>query len=198
MIGAKFSTKKDLEKLGEFARYRDVDGDGIPYRTLPGTDHDLAAYFTRGTGHTPEARYSERADNYQALMDRLSCKWETIKTLIPPPERHKEPGASTGLLYFGSTEQVVGELLLDLETPLSFMRLKAYPFHQEVEVFLKEHKKILVLEQNQQGQMAQLLCSDYPQWAAKITAITHCDGLSPCSGVFAHKIREKGDLIVIK
>ncbi len=183
--------KEDLEKLGEFARYRDVDGDAIPYRTLPGTEHDLAAYLTRGTGHTPEARYSERADNYQALMDRLSRKWETIKTLIPPPNIHRESGVSTGLVFFGSTGQIVEELLLELKIPLNLMDLKAYPFHQAVEVFLKEHERIFVVEQNQQGQMAQLLCGDYPQWANRIISITHCDGLPPCSGVFANKIKKE-------
>ena len=191
----KVLNREDLEKRDEFARYRDVDGDGICYRTLPGTEHDLAAYFTRGTGHTPEAQYSERADNYQALLDRLSRKWETIKTLVPPPEIHREPGVSTGLVYFGSTGQIVEELLLNLGTPLGFMDLKAYPFHRNVETFLKEHERIFVVEQNQQGQMARLLCSDYPKWADRIVSITHCDGLPPCSEVFADKIRKGGFVV---
>ena len=192
----KILSKEDLKKLGEFARYRDVDGDGLCYRTLPGTEHDLGAYFTRGTGHTPEALYSERADNYQALLDRLSRKWETVKTLVPQPEIHREQGASAGLVYFGSTGQIVEELLLELGIPLSLMDLKAYPFHRNVEAFLKEHEKIFVLEQNQQGQMAQLLCGDYPKWANKIISITHCDGLPSCSEIFAGKIKEKGGLVV--
>lgn len=182
--------KEDLEKRGEFARYADVDGDGIPFRTLPGTDHDLAAYFTRGTGHTPQAKYSERSDNYQDLMNRLDRKWETIKTLIPPPLTHYNNDAKTGLIYFGSTDLVIPELLeLFAENAFSTLRLKAYPFHREVQAFIEKHDRVLVIEQNQHGQMTELLRSDFPGWADKIFVHTNCDGLPLSPEILVHQLK---------
>ncbi len=182
--------KEDLEKRGEFARYADVDGDGIPYRTLPGTDHDLAAYFTRGTGHTPQAKYSERADNYQDLLNRLDRKWETIKTLIPHPLAHYNNDAKTGLIYFGSTDLVIPELLELLgDDSYSTLRLKAYPFHREVQAFIEKHDRVLVIEQNQHGQMTELLRSDFPRWADKIFVLTNCDGLPLSPEFLAHQLK---------
>ena len=188
--------QKDLESLGEFFRYEDRDGDGIAYRSLPGTEHDLAAYCTRGSGHNSQAQYSESGSDYQALMERLHRKWETIKTLVPTPEIHKGSKASVGMVYFGSTDQVLPELLELLEISMdsvSLMRLRAYPFSREVSCFLEEHERIVVLEQNQQGQMAQLLSSDYPRWAHKIRSVTSCDGLPLCPELLARKIQKKGD-----
>ena len=182
--------KEDLEKRGEFARYADVDGDGIPYRTLPGTDHDLAAYFTRGTGHTPEAKYSERADNYQDLLNRLDRKWETMKTLIPSPIVHCHERAKTGLIFFGTTDLIIPELLQLLgEGIYSTLRLKAYPFHRDVQTFVEKHDRILVIEQNQHGQMTGLLRSDFPRWADKIFVHTSCDGLPLCPEILAHELK---------
>ena len=135
--------KDELEKIGEFARYADKDGDGIPYRTLPGTEHDLAAYFTRGTGHTPEAQYSEDSDNYQKLMNRLDKKWETIKTLVPEPAISEVQDSKVGLIFYGSTDLVVGELMsLNTGKTVSQLRLRAYPFNNQVEEFISKHEKI--------------------------------------------------------
>jgi 2-oxoglutarate/2-oxoacid ferredoxin oxidoreductase subunit alpha len=188
--------KEDLEKLGQFARYKDVDGDGIPYRTLPGTDHDLAAYFTRGTGHTPEAKYSERADNYQDLMNRLDRKWETIKTLIPEPVTHYKDQADTGIIFYGSTDLVMDELL-QLMQPQNYstLRLKAYPFHRDVCNFIEKHKRVLVIEQNQHGQMTELLRAEFPQLADRIFVHTNCDGLPLCPQILAEQMNtEPGEL----
>ena len=188
----KVLTQKDLEKLGEFARYADKDGDGIPYRTLPGTQHDLGAYFTRGTGHTPEAKYSEKPDNYQQNMDRLDKKWETIKTLIPAPEITSSDQVKKGIIFYGSTDLVVDELMELLGSEkINLMRLKAYPFHNDVTGFLENNDEILVIEQNQHGQMTELLRSDYPQFANKITVETNCDGMPLCPEILAQELRQR-------
>jgi 2-oxoglutarate ferredoxin oxidoreductase subunit alpha len=185
--------KAALEQVGEFARYADRDGDGIPYRTLPGTEHDGAAYFTRGTGHTPEAKYSEDSDNYQALMDRLQKKWETMKTMVPAPEVRQQAGATVGVLYYGSTDIIMEELLSFFsDETVSTLRLKAYPFHKEVDRFLQNHERVLVIEQNQHGQMAELLRADYPQCANKIVTETNCDGMPLCPEVVAENIQQGG------
>ncbi|MEM7645739.1 MAG: 2-oxoacid:acceptor oxidoreductase subunit alpha [Pseudomonadota bacterium] len=170
--------KNDLEERGEFARYKDVDGDGIPYRTLPGTEHELAAYFTRGTSHTPEAKYSEDAVNHQELLNRLDRKWETIKTMVPKPEIHRGD-KDLGIVFYGSTDLVMPEFLelLDDKVSPSWMRVRSFPFHKEVDQFILDHDNILVIEQNQQGQMTQILRTEFPQWAHKISSQTNCDGL---------------------
>ena len=185
--------KEELEKLGEFSRYADKDGDGIPYRTLPGTEHDLAAYFTRGTGHTPKAEYSEKSDNYQELMNRLDRKWDTIKTLVPEPEVTEKADASLGIVYYGSTDLIMDELLsFNQKSDVSTMRLKAYPFHEKVEQFISEHSQILVIEQNQHGQMAELLRAEYPQFANKVFVETNCDGMPLCPELVAGNLSEGG------
>lgn len=187
----KVLTKEGLEKVGEFARYADRDGDGIPFRTLPGTEHDLAAYFTRGTGHTPEAKYSEDPLNYQKNMDRLDKKWQTIKTLIPAPYTEMKDSAELGIIYYGSTDLIMDELVdfLGAESA-SLMRLKAYPFHADVTTFLKNHSRIVVIEQNQHGQMTELLRSEYPEYANKIKVETNCDGMPLCPEILAQDLKE--------
>lgn len=184
--------KEDLDRLGKFARYKDVDGDGIPYRTLPGTHHDLASYFTRGTGHNPEGKYSEKADNYQELLNRLDRKWETIKTLVPKPEVHNVANATVGLIYYGSSQLVVDELLDSLQTPMSHMRLRSYPFSSEVGDFIAGHSKIVVIEQNQHGQMTELLRTAYPDFASRIVVETNCDGLPLSAQLMAQRFKERG------
>ncbi len=191
----KVLSKEDLDKLGEFARYADRDGDGIPYRTLPGTEHDLAAYFTRGTGHTPEAKYSEDSENYQQLMDRLDRKWQTIKTLVPAPVVDPVDGAKVGIVFYGSTDVIMDELLsFYSDQKISTCRLKAYPFHKDVQAFIAKHDKILVIEQNQHGQMAELLRGEFPQFANKIAVETNCDGMPLCPEVVAENLNQGGFL----
>ncbi len=185
--------KEDLEKLESFARYADVDGDGIPYRTLPGTDHDLAAYFTRGTGHTPEAKYSEAPDNYQNLMNRLDRKWETIKTMVPSPEVREGKDNKKAYVYFGSTDLVVEELLDIMgEKDVSVMRLKAYPFHNDVKEFIEAHDEVVIIEQNQHGQMGELMRAEFPSLARKISSQTNCDGLPLCPEILATNLKNRG------
>ena len=128
----KVLTKEDLDRLGGFERYRDVDGDGIPYRTLPGTDHPKAAYFTRGSGHNEKALYTERPDDYQNLMERLAKKFETARTLVPAPEIVQTGKSAIGLIAFGSSDYAVREsrdqLKKEYGLETDYLRLRAFPF----------------------------------------------------------------------
>jgi 2-oxoglutarate/2-oxoacid ferredoxin oxidoreductase subunit alpha len=185
--------KEALEKAGEFARYKDVDGDGIPYRTLPGTEHDLAAYFTRGTGHDPAAKYSEDHNNHRELLDRLAKKWKTISKMVPKPEIKAQKGVEIGVVYYGSTAAVIPELVHLLEQDgvnINLCRVKAYPFSTEVLDFIRTHEKIIVLEQNQFGQMAMMMRQEYPEFSQKIKSALSYDGLTLAAEETKVKIKE--------
>jgi 2-oxoglutarate ferredoxin oxidoreductase subunit alpha len=176
----KVLTPGQLEQMQSFARYKDVDNDGIPYRTLPGTPHPLAAYFTRGTGHDENANYSENGDIFVKNMDRLNRKFTTAKNLIPSPIVDFMPSASIGLIAYGSTDLGVPELRWQLQQKnieTSYLRLRAWPFTSAVETFLGSHETIYVLEQNRDGQMATLLKSAFPQFATRLTSILQFNGL---------------------
>src|SRR5205823_12875946 len=131
----KVLSKEDLDKAGSFARYKDVDGDGIGYRTLPGTDHPAAAYFTRGSGHNEKAQYSERPDDYQNNLDRLAKKWEVARTHVPRPVIKGE-GSKVGLLSYGTSRWAIFEsrdqLKKEYGVDVDYLRLKAWPFTREV------------------------------------------------------------------
>lgn len=155
-----------LDKVQEFARYRDVDGDGIPYRTLPGTPHPKAAYFTRGSGHNDKAQYTEREDDYVNNVDRLTRKFETMKSEVPKPEFELNPNAKIGLLCCGTSRYAVEEsrdqIIREYGIPTSYMRVKAYPFTSEVLDFIKGHDRVYVVEQNRDAQMVALMRLDFP------------------------------------
>lgn len=173
--------KDALEKLGgDWGRYRDVDGDGIPYRTIPGTDHPKAAYFTRGTGHTPEATYSEKPEHWEANMDRLIRKLNTAKTKVPKPVV-RDDGRAIGLIYFGTTTEAINEALHDLEAKhdikVDLCRLRAFPFTQEVEDFIHRHERVYVVELNRDGQMRMVIDAELPRFAFKTQSIRHYDGM---------------------
>ncbi len=130
-----------LEKVGAFKRYADLDLDGVPYRTLPGTRHPAAAYFTRGTGHDESGLYSENPEIYKKNMDRLARKWETARTMVPKPVSDVG-SAKIGLLYYGSTHEAATEtrfLLQKSGIEVNVMRIRAIPFTPEVEEFLDRH-----------------------------------------------------------
>lgn len=169
-----------LQKLSSFGRYTDVDGDGVPYRTLPGTHEDKAPYFTRGSGHNEKAQYSEKPDDWQYLVDRLSKKFDTIRRHLPQPEVTPARGATTiGLLAYGSTRWAIEEALDYLEEQqlyADYMRVKALPLSTEVTDFLANHERIYVVEQNRDGQMAALLKMHAPQYANRIRSILHYNG----------------------
>ncbi len=171
---------EDLEKGTSFSRYKDVDGDGIPYRTLPGTRHPKAPYFTRGSGHNELAQYTERSDEYVKLVDRLSKKWETIRSQLPRPQITWEAGASVGLIAFGSTDFVMAEALEQLHfagIKPNYLRLRALPFHRDVEGFVEKCEHVYVVEQNRDGQLLSLLRAEYPSFAHKFRSVLHYDGL---------------------
>jgi 2-oxoglutarate/2-oxoacid ferredoxin oxidoreductase subunit alpha len=178
----KVLSKEDLERLGGFERYKDVDGDAIPYRTLPGTDHPKAAYFTRGSGHNEKALYTERPDDYQNLMERLARKFETARSLVPAPEVVQTGKSNMGLIAFGSSDFAVREsrdqLLKEYGLETDYMRLRAFPFSPEVRAFVAAHQRVYVIEQNRDGQMLSLLKLDLPaEDITRLRSIRHFDGL---------------------
>jgi 2-oxoglutarate ferredoxin oxidoreductase subunit alpha len=187
---------EDLSKVQDYARYKDVDGDGIPNRTLPGTAHPKASYFLRGSGHDEKAHYTENPKAYQTVVDRLNKKYETAKTLVPKPELVENPKANMGIIAFGSTSLPMKEALAAMETkglPLNYLRLKALPFTKEVEEFIARQSMIFVVEQNRDAQMASLLKMHYPQSAAKIRSILHYDGLPmTAEHIYSPLLNEKG------
>ncbi len=178
----KVLSKEDLDRLGGFARYKDVDGDAIPYRTLPGTDHPLAAYFTRGSGHNDQGIYTERPDDYQNLMERLARKFETARTMVPAPEIIDQGKSEVGLIAFGTSDFAVREsrdqIKKEYGLETDYLRLRAYPFSPEVLAFVAAHKRVYVIEQNRDAQMLSLLKLDLPATEiAKLRSIRHFNGL---------------------
>lgn len=180
MDRGKVLSAEQLEQIDEFARYRDVDGDGIAYRTLPGTDHPKAAYFTRGTGHNDAAVYSESPEHYVENIDRIARKLETARQQLPKPIIQVKQGVEVGLIGFGSTDPAIREAIERLEEQgieVNYMRLRAVPFADEVVEFIKNHKRLYVIEMNTDGQMCQLLQLNDPAQAAKLVKLTHNNGL---------------------
>ena len=174
--------EKDLDEIkGNWARYLDKDGDGIPYRTVPGNQHVASAYFTRGTGHDEQARYTEDADVWKRMMDRLKKKYNTARKYVPRPVVHTMDGATVGIIAFGSTESAVLEAQHQLATEhglkADFMRVRAIPFTDEVTAFVKKYDQIFIVEMNRDGQMGQLLMVEYPEHAANFRTVAFGDGL---------------------
>jgi len=174
--------KEDLDRLGGFARYKDVDGDGIGYRTLPGTIHPAAAYFARGSGHNERAQYSERADDFENNMERLNRKFETARSFVPRPEITKGKNAKIGIIGYGtshwgiteSRDQLRDEYALETD----YLRLRAYPFTREVHEFVEQHDRVYLVEQNRDAQMLTLLKLDLkPELTTRLRSIAHINGL---------------------
>ena len=173
---------KDLEELkGNWGRYLDKDGDGIPYRTLPGNKHPMSSYFTRGTGHDEQARYTEDSSVWLRNMDRLKKKYETARQYVPTPVLHTRPGATVGVIGFGSTEAAILEAVYQLDAAhgiaADFLRVRAIPFTREVSDFVEGHEQIFVVEQNRDGQLHQILSAAYPENAPKFKSVAFGDGL---------------------
>jgi 2-oxoglutarate ferredoxin oxidoreductase subunit alpha len=178
----KVLTAEDLNRLGEFHRYKDVDGDAIPYRTLPGTDHPKAAYFTRGSGHNESAKYTERAEDYQNLMERLARKFETARTLVPHPVVVQTGKSKVGIIAYGTSDFAVLESRDQLKkehgVETDYLRLRAYPFTKEIHEFVASHDRVYIVEQNRDAQMLSLLKLDLPASdAVKLRSIRHFNGL---------------------
>jgi 2-oxoglutarate ferredoxin oxidoreductase subunit alpha len=178
----KILTAEDLNRLGGFARYRDVDGDAIGWRTLPGTNHPKAAYFTRGSGHNDAAGYTEKPDEYQEVMERLARKFETARTLVPAPVVVKNGTSKIGFLAFGSTDFALRESMDQIKKEhgrdVDYLRIRAYPFAKEIHDFVASHERIYVVEQNRDAQLASLLKLDLPAGqVVKLRSILHYNGL---------------------
>ncbi len=178
----KVLSAEDLDELGgSWGRYKDVDGDGIPYRTLPGTDHKMAAYFTRGTGHNEYAVYSERPDDWENNLARLHRKFETARQMVPAAVIDERPEARVGLIGFGSNDAAIEEARARLAkegVETSYLRLRALPISSSVREFIHHHDLTFVVETNFDGQLHTIVRSEEPAYAAKIVSLRKCDGLS--------------------
>jgi 2-oxoglutarate ferredoxin oxidoreductase subunit alpha len=177
----KVLSKADLDRLGGFARYRDVDGDGIGWRTLPGTDHPRAAYFTRGTGHDEQAVYSERSDVFEQNMARLRRKLEGARAALPQPVQ-RGTGSPVGLLAHGSSDPAVREALYQLHREAGleadYLRVRAWPFAASVRDFVAAHDRVYVVEQDRDAQLLSLLRLDLePALAGRLRSVAHITGL---------------------
>jgi len=171
----------ELARLKSFERYRDVDGDGIPYRTVPGLVHDpRGAYFTRGSGHDEAARYTESPEVYARNMDRLAKKLRTARSLVPPPVVEDDPAAEVGLIAFGSTHWAIIEARDQLRArgiATGYLLLKALPFTDHLERFVRRYRRIYVVEQNRDGQMAERVRIELPAEAARVRSVRHYTGM---------------------
>ena len=178
----KVLSAEDLERLGGFERYRDVDGDGVGYRTLPGTNHPAAAYFARGSGHNEKAVYSERPEDYVHNVDRLARKFETARTLVPAPVITTAKGTEVGIIAYGTSDwavlESIDQLKQEQDLEVSYCRVRGYPFNEQVMDFIRRHQRIYVVEQNRDAQMHSLLRLDVePEEVRKLRRVLHYNGL---------------------
>jgi 2-oxoglutarate ferredoxin oxidoreductase subunit alpha len=176
----KLMSREDLDAGRDFGRYLDVDGDGIPYRTVPGTHPDRGAYFTRGTTRDAYARYSEAGPDYLYNVERLLRKFETAKTLVPQPmPRDAARATRFGVLYYGSTSPAMDEAfdsLHALGVHVDLLRLRAFPFSAAVDQFIEAHEHVFVVEQNRDAQLRTLLMTEQEVNPAKLEPVLHFDG----------------------
>jgi len=193
MKRGKVLSAEQLEAQQGFARYADLDSDGVGYRTLPGTPHPLAAYFTRGTGHNEKALYSERPQDWENNMARLSRKFNTARGLVPGPVVDHDPQAKVGLIAFGTTRYAIEEARdhLTKQLPTSFMRLRALPINEEVREFVKAHERVYVIELNRDGQVHAILQTEMPEYATRLHSISHLDGLPLTAGWVEERLLEQ-------
>jgi 2-oxoglutarate ferredoxin oxidoreductase subunit alpha len=172
----------DLERLGGFARYKDVDGDGVGYRTLPATNHPSAAYFTRGSGHNEKAAYTEREDDYVNNVDRLSHKFESIRKAVPGPVVDYNKKATIGFVAAGTSQYAVDEsrhqLRKEYNVETSYLRLRAYPYTDELLDFIRRHDRVYVVDQNRDGQLLALMRLDFePADVSRLRSLRYYGGL---------------------
>jgi 2-oxoglutarate ferredoxin oxidoreductase subunit alpha len=184
----------ELERMERFMRYADVDGDGIPWRSLPGV-HPRGAFFTRGSGHNAAGAYTEDADEYRELVDRLKRKWHTAAELVPQPVLHRASRPSAvGLVSVGSCDGAVleaQELLAAEGLKLDYLRIRAFPFNHEVQEFLDGHERVLVVEQNRDGQLRTLLINECVADGRRIESILHYDGMPMSAAPLVAAVRER-------
>jgi 2-oxoglutarate ferredoxin oxidoreductase subunit alpha len=175
--------EEDFEGLEEWGRYLDIDGDGIPYRSLPGNRHPRSGYFARGSGHDEFARYSEEPDVWERGMERLLKKFENSRELMPKPEIRENSNrekTDIGVIAFGSTDPAIREAqdkLGDEDVSFDYLRLRALPIGSEVKEFILKYQRVYVIEMNRDGQLHQILSLEVPAHAENLTPITKNDGL---------------------
>jgi len=178
----KVLTAEDLNKLGGFARYKDIDGDGVGYRTLPGTNHPNASYFTRGSGHNEKAQYTEREDDYINNMDRLAHKFEVMRRHVPEPVVDVREQAEIGFIAIGTSDYAVREsqdqLRSEHDIEASYLRLKAYPFTPHLADFIRRHDRVYVVDQNRDAQLLALMRLELePDLIARLRSVRYYGGL---------------------
>ncbi len=191
--------EEDLEKIADWGRYKDVDGDGISYRTVMGNRHPRAAYFTRGTGHDENARYSETPKVWEANLKRLMQKYQNARSLVPAPVFEYDSGnpqvpADIGIIFYGSTEPAIQEArseLAKLGIASDTMRIRAVPFQPEVSQFIADHPHSYVVELNRDGQLQQLLTLEAANCACNMISLAHLDGMPLTAEWVVRAILEK-------
>jgi 2-oxoglutarate ferredoxin oxidoreductase subunit alpha len=192
----KVLSRQQLDELTErYGRYKDVDGDGIPYRTIPATHPTKGAYFTRGTSHDEYAAYTEDATTYQRSVERLLLKWETAKSLVPKPEHYQPINHSKiGMLFFGTTTQPALEaldILMEQAIGMDALRIKAFPFSQSVCDFIDQHETIFVVEQNRDAQLRTMLVNELEVHPKKLVSVLNYDGFPITANHIAQSISQK-------
>ena len=191
----KVMTAEELDADKPFARYLDVDGDAIPWRTIPGTHATKGTFFTRGSSHDAYARYSEAGKDYTDVMQRLLRKFETAKTMVPGPVRHDAKAATRwGAIYFGSTSVAMDEASAKLEADglmVDTLRLRAFPFSDEVVDFINAHDQVFVIEQNRDAQMLKLLVNECGIDPARFISLLHYDGAPITARFITSEIAER-------
>jgi 2-oxoglutarate ferredoxin oxidoreductase subunit alpha len=181
----KMLSREEIEKLEKFHRYVDKDGDGITYRTLPGV-HPKGAYFTRGSGHTQYGVYTEDSADYQLVLDRLVKKWATAKKMVPRAVIDASSTSDVGIVSLGSCDGAIREAIDVLKAQgvvVNYMRVRGFPFGDDVERFLASHRLLFVVEQNRDAQFRSLLTLETAVEKAKLRSLLHYDGL-PISSSF--------------
>jgi 2-oxoglutarate ferredoxin oxidoreductase subunit alpha len=189
----KVLSAEQLEEMENFYRYLDVDGDGIPYRSLPGV-HPKGSYFTRGSGHTKYGAYTEDSDDYQDVVDRLLVKWETARTIVPKPVIRYSKSNKAGIITIGSgdgaCEEAMGRLARQ-DVNLNYCRIKAFPFCDEVGDFIKQHDVVYVVEQNRDAQLRTLLINDIEADQTKLVPLLHYNGMPITAGFVVDGVLEE-------
>jgi 2-oxoglutarate/2-oxoacid ferredoxin oxidoreductase subunit alpha len=190
----KVLSAEDLDRIEKFGRYKDVDNDGIPYRTYPGTHPTKGSFFTRGTSRDEYAIYTEDGNAYQRNMDRLLNKWDTAKNLVPLPQLYQEKNRSRdGLIFFGSSTYSVVEamdLFEEQGVRIDAMRLLSFPFNKTVEDFIREHERVFIVEQNRDAQMKSLIMIELGIDASKLISVLNYDGMPVTADKIFHEIEK--------
>ena len=190
----KVLSAEELAKVKNWQRYADVDGDGIGYRTLPGINHPLGAYFTRGTGHNDAARYSERPEDWSANLARLYKKHDTARTLVPAPIIDADGAAEIGIISYGTNDPAVQEArdrLAKSGVKTSYLRIRALPLESTLIEFIKKHPRVYVVENNFEGQMRQLIQLHASELSTQIVSLAKCDGLPLSARWIMESIQEQ-------